>query len=118
MTMIQRIRWHVVNGNVQWIWPDEDVLDAIYATLEHCEALIAAEKPITKEQAMAMVSNAEGHIWARIPPKHFISEYPAEHAAIVDLQNAHRLLGRAIRMERGIPCRMQTEGQALGVTSL
>ena len=76
MTMIQRIRWHVVNGNVQWIWPDEDVLDAIYATLEHCEALIAAEKPITKEQAMAMVSNAEGHIWARIPPKHFISEYP------------------------------------------
>jgi hypothetical protein len=43
MDMIQRIRWHVVNGNIQWVWEDEDVLDAIYATLDDCESLIKAD---------------------------------------------------------------------------
>ena len=60
---------------------------------------------MTHEQALAMVSNAEGYLWSFIPPTHFISDYPALHAAIVDLQNAHRLLGREIRMECGLLCR-------------
>lgn len=51
---------------------------------------------MTKESAIAMLSNAEAHLWARVPPSHFVSEHPVEHAAITDLQRAQRLLAREI----------------------
>jgi hypothetical protein len=64
---------------------------------------------MTKEQAISMVSNAEGYLWSFIPPKHFISEHPELQAAIRDLQSAHTQLGREIRIERGLFFRMKSE---------
>jgi hypothetical protein len=55
------------------------------------------ETPMTKEQALAMLSDAEGYIWATVPPRHFISEHPVEQATIFDLQRSQKALRLEIR---------------------
>ena len=56
---------------------------------------------MTNEQALAMLSDAEGYLWSFVPPNHFISEHPIEQAAILDLQARQRELGREIRQKCG-----------------
>ena len=41
--LLDRVLWHVVNGNVEWVWSDEDVLDETYKTLRDCQIVIWKE---------------------------------------------------------------------------
>ena len=39
--IIERVRSHVMNGNIEWIWRPKEVLDAVYQTLDECERRLA-----------------------------------------------------------------------------
>src|ERR1017187_9007030 len=34
---IERIRRHVTEGDINWVWSPEEVLDEVYKTLDDCE---------------------------------------------------------------------------------